>query len=216
MIFGPFDFYAQRKKLSRQHDFNEFKKTFEEKVSEIPEDSLKEPRLSMLGPTLEASKYYFEEKPLRDMFASLAAASVDKRKERYLHPSFPEIIKQMSPLDADNLKLFTSQLPVAEYYQKKKGSDFVTTVISNVFLMNKNENDIELQSQSISSLARLGLLNVEYEKTILADKFYEVFHTTSYFVNLTIKLNQEGFLTGVTRGRAFLSPLGKSFMAVCL
>lgn len=216
LIFGPFDFYAQRKKLSRQHDFNEFKKTFEEKVSEIPEDSLKEPRLSMLGPTLEASKYYFEEKPLRDMFASLAAASVDKRKERYLHPSFPEIIKQMSPLDADNLKLFTSQLPVAEYYQKKKGSDFVTTVISNVFLMNKNENDIELQSQSISSLARLGLLNVEYEKTILADKFYEVFHTTSYFVNLTIKLNQEGFLTGVTRGRAFLSPLGKSFMAVCL
>lgn len=216
LVFGPLDLYVQRKKLSRQHDFEEFKKEFESKVSEIPENSLKEPKLSILGPTLEASKYYFEEKSLRSMFASLAASSVDERKERYLHPSFPEIIKQMSPLDADNLRLFTSQLPIAEYYKLKKGSTTKTTLLSNVFLWNKDEQDVELQSQSISSLDRLGLLRTEYQQTILGGKFYSDFYTTTYFMNLTIQANKAGFLTGVTRGRAVLTPLGKSFKLACL
>ena len=132
-----------------------------------------------------------------------------------MHPSFPDIIKQMSPLDAENLKLFCSQLPVAEYYKTKKGSDIRQTIISNVFLSNKNVSDIELQSQSISSLSRLGLLEVEYEKTILADRFYWQFYSTRYFVDLGLRLNSEGYLPGVTRGRARLTPLGKAFTSVC-
>ena len=215
LVFGPFDSFVQKKKLIRQRDFQDFKRNFENQVSSIPEDSLKEPKLSILGPILEASKFYFEEKPLRDMFAALAAASVDERKERYMHPSFPEIIKQMSPLDAENLKLFCSQLPVAEYYKEKKGSNVRQTIISNVFISNKNVSDIELQSQSISSLSRLGLLDVEYEKTVLADRFYWKFYGTDYFISLTRRLNDEGFLSGITRGRARLTPLGKAFTSVC-
>lgn len=215
LVFGPLDLFTQKRKLIRQYSFQEFKKDFEKQVSNVPVESLKEPKISILGPILEASKFYFEEKPLRDMFATLAAASVDKRKERYMHPSFPEIIKQMSPLDADNLKLFCSQLPVAEYYKTKKDSDVRQTIISNVFLSNKNVSDIELQSQSISSLSRLGLLEVEYEKTVLADKFYWEFYSTRYFVDLGLRLNSEGYLPGVTRGRARLTPLGKTFTSVC-
>lgn len=215
LVFGSFDLFVQKKKFTRQQDFQDFKLNFENRISNIPADSLKEPKISILGPVLDASKFYFEEKPLRDMFAALAAASVDVRKERYMHPSFPDIIKQMSPLDAENLKLFCTQLPVAEYYKGKKGSNVRQTIISNVFISNKNVSDIELQSQSISSLSRLGLLDVEYEKTVLEDKFYWKFYGTAYFIALTHQLNDEGFLTGVTKGRARLTPLGKSFTSVC-
>lgn len=217
LVFGKFNLYAQKKKFNREKAFEDFKKSFEKRVIEIPPQELQEPKLSVLGPTLEASKFYFEEKPLREMFAALAAASLDKRKERDLHPSFPEIIKQMSPLDAQNLLSFASrQLPVVEYYKKKKGKDSRVTVLSNVFLANSSESDLELQSSSLSSLERLGLIHIEYERVLLADKYYAPFFTTDYFLQLAAKLGSTGYIAGVLPGRAVVTPFGKSFKAVCL
>lgn len=216
LVFGRFDFYVQRKQLARENAFKEFKESLEKRIIEIPPHAIKEPSISILGPTLEASKFYFEEKPLRDMFVSLAAATMDQRKERGAHPSFPEIIKQMSPLDAKNLSLFTHQFPVAEYYKKKKRSESRNTLLSNVFLGNKEVQDLELQSRSLSSLSRLGLIQIEYEKTLMAEQFYEQFYTTDFFLQLAAELNCVGYLAGVTPGRALATPLGKAFMSVCL
>lgn len=215
-VFGGFDLYVKKKQFVREKSFAEFKESFETKVIEIPADSMTEPKLSILGPTLEASKFYFEEKPLREMFASLAAASMDKRKEKNLHPSFPEIIKQMSPLDAENLRLFTTQFPVVEYYKTRKGSESRRTLLTNVFLGNKDESDLELQSQSLSSLSRLGLINIEYERMILKKNFYTDFFTTPYFLKMSMELEKSGYLVGVTFGRAKVTPFGNSFMSVCL
>ena len=217
LVFGGFDTYVAKKKLNRAKDLEDFKQSLENRVAEIPADALKEPRLSILGPTLEASKFYFEEGTLREMFAALAAAAFDKRKERDMHPSYPEIIKQLSPLDATNLARFSNQLPLVEYYTASKGKEFRTTVLTNVFLSNTAEPDLELQSQSISSLARLGLITVEYDQTVLVDKFYADFFATSYFLQLSESLDKDdGQYAGVRRGRACITPLGKSFRAVCL
>jgi len=216
IVFGNLHVYAEKKALSRKADLAAFKEAIEKRILKIPPSEIKEPALSILGPTLEASKFYFEEPSLRDMFAACAAASLDKRKERELHPSFPEIIKQMSPADARNLVLFKTQLPVAKYYRTKRDRKWSVTVLTNVFLANKDEPDLELQSRSISSLARLGLIEIEYEKSVLKDSFYDVFHTNPYFVQLTERLKVTGEIPGVMKGRAFATPLGKAFMSVCL
>ena len=217
LVFGGFDTYVAKKRLDRAKNLEDFKQSLENRVAEIPADALKEPRLSVLGPTLEASKYYFEEDTLREMFAALAAAAFDKRKERDMHPSYPEIIKQLSPLDAANLIIFTNQLPLAEYYIAYKSRIYTKTVLSNVFISNRLETDLELQSQSISSLTRLGLIAVEYEKIVLSDSFYAEFDATPYFYKLSESLQNDGDqYVGVRRGRAYLTPLGKSFKRVCL
>ena len=148
------------------------------------------------------------------MFAALASASMDVRKERDLHPSYPEIIKQMSPLDAQNLSLFKSKLPIAEYYLLNKEKETRKTILTNVFLENSEEQDLILQSQSLASLSRLGLLDIEYETILLAEKFYEKFYLTPYF--LSAGLSAPNVIAGVRPGRARLTPLGKSFTSVCL
>ena len=73
--------------------------------------------MSILGPALEASKFYIEEEDIREIFASLLAASFDSSKSSLLHHSFVEIIKQLSPLDARNLKFIAQKqrCPVAKY-----------------------------------------------------------------------------------------------------
>ena len=216
IAFGSIHLYAQRKSIERAQNLEAFKRSFEQKVIEIPPSAIKEPALSLLGPTLEASKYYFEEESIRELFATCAAASLDRRKERELHPSFPEIIKQLSPADAKNLPLFTMQRPVVEYYTKQRGSEARKTVLTNVFLANKAETDLDLQSRSISSLTRLGLIEVEYEKMLVAEKFYADFYTTPFFINLSMEAKARGITAGISPGRARPTALGKAFISVCL
>ena len=214
--FGGLNLYMEKKAFTRAKDFEAFKASFEQRVIEIPPESIKEPKISILGPTLEASKFYFEEDSLREMFAALAAATLDARKERDLHPSYPEIIKQMSPLDAVNLSLFSHQFPIVEYYKAPQNGRYKQTVLTNVFLGNKNETDLELQSQSISSLVRLGLVHVEYETTVLKEHFYQPFSFTPYFLHLKEELHVLDWEANMRLGRAILTPLGKSFKSVCL
>lgn len=216
LVFGGFGNYVEKKRIVRAKALLDFKNSLEGHVAAIPDERLCEPKLSIVGPALEASKYYFEEPELREMFAKLIAASMDTETTQSVHPSFAEIIKQMSPLDAQNFALFTHQFPVVEYYKTKRGSDSRVTLLSNVFLGNEKQTDLEMQSTSLSSLARLGLVQIEFEKTILAEKFYTEFFTTDYFLRLSAKLEATGYLAGVTFGRAKATPLGKSFMNVCL
>lgn len=215
IVFGSVHYIAERKNLSREKAFLRFKETLERNITEIPAGDIKEPKICILGPALEASKYYFEEETLRNMFAALIAATMDRRKEHILHPGFPEIIKQMSPLDAQNLSLFTTQLPVVEYYRQL--TDFSETMLTNIFIANKDmdtdEESLKLQSQSISSLARLGLISVEYEKRVLENKFYQPFTETRYYKRHVI---ESGKAPGIRQGRARVTPFGQSFIAVCL
>lgn len=215
-VFGKIDLYNAKKNLLRTEALEDFKMSLGQKVIDIPPEALREPKLSILGPTLEASKYYFEEEPLRDMFASLAAASMDRRKERDLHPSYPEIIKQMSPLDAKNLSLIHSQTPIAEYRVVRKSDEMYWVSMSNVFLENENESDLEQQSRSLASLARLGLIQLRFSTTTLSAERYEKFYVTDYFLRFALSLDSKKEIASVEPGVAEITPLGKAFISVCL
>lgn len=86
-------------------------------VTEIPDRYLQEPPISILGPAIEASKFYIDEEEIRKMFANLISSSLDQRKNPIIHHSFVEIIKQMSPNDAKLFILFRSNnaYPFVDY-----------------------------------------------------------------------------------------------------
>ena len=52
-----------------------------QEVATIPPENIQEPPLKILGPALEASKYYIEEEELRSMFAKILSSSFDNRKK---------------------------------------------------------------------------------------------------------------------------------------
>lgn len=105
---------AEKKRTKRELNMQLYKDSIAQKIVAIPEEDLKDPPLSIVGPALEASKYYIEEETLREMFARLIASSMDERHSDIAHPSFVEIIKQLSPDDAIFLKKFNSIVPVAD------------------------------------------------------------------------------------------------------
>jgi len=80
-----------------------------EKLKTTPLENIVSPNPVVAGPTLEALKYSGHEKILSEMYANLLANAVDVNTLDKAHPSFVEIIKQLSPMEA-KLLLFLSEL----------------------------------------------------------------------------------------------------------
>ncbi|HEL2402987.1 TPA: DUF4393 domain-containing protein [Streptococcus suis] len=218
-VFGPLDnFLAQKIDERVANNKAQYADSITGKVSNIPKEYLQEPQLSIIGPGLEASKFYIDEMELREMFAKLLASSFDSRQNDRVHHSFIEIIKQISPLDADNLKIIFKaphSLPITNYSISKM--DGKQELFKNyVFLSNPQYLHIDKQASSVINLKRLGLIDITFEKWLTDDSHYAVHKDNNLireFNNELTPLQQE---ISVEKGILFLTPLGIDFCNICL
>lgn len=226
-VFGPIDSFLIRKNEKRRIDNEKYIQSFTEMVEKIPLEQIQEPRISILGPALEASKFYIEEEEIREMFASLLAASFDSSKNPQLHHSFVEIIKQMSPLDAQNLiKIATiSRCPVVKY--SIKSEDGFTRPLKNlVFIPTEVINkpidnsifDFDRHATSITNLERLGLIKVDFTSWLTDDNRYSLLENNpladAYREYFYAQNNNESL--DIQKGIVDISPLGMDFYDICL
>lgn len=222
LCFGGFHEFVEKKRLTHAKNIEDFKKQLINDISDIPPENLTEPKTSVVGPALEASKYYYEEKEIRDLFERLIVRSIDNRSRSILHPSFTEIIKQLSPLDAQNLRLFKNNfvsLPICEYRVQEPNNNNYKTLLTNVFLENPDCQDLALQSVSLSSLNRLELIQIDYLTYMSDSTFYERFDKTPYYIEMSNTLQYTISKTAkivIHKGKVGLTPLGSSFLEVCL
>lgn len=163
LTFGKFHNFANKKQAKWDQDLLNYKNEIAKNVSIIPVEHRQEPQLSVVGPALEASKYYIEESEIREMFAKLIASSIDDRNNSYTHQAFVEIIKQLSPDDAKLLKYINSQeqnsLALAEYKAVLE-KDLSRLDLSSPLIYD-SPLDIEQTMFSLNNLSRLGLVDLE-------------------------------------------------------
>lgn len=216
LVFGGIHTFVEKKRFKREKDLIDFKNSLEKEILQIPEEQIKEPSLSVIGPALEASKYYYEEYELRDMFAKLVAASMDKRKENCIHPCFVEIIKQLSPNDAKILSLFNSQqaLPVGKIRKiAKDGGIYAGKTRANIFVHPDFQN-VESNQLSLTSLERASLIQLDYREWLIDDSLYV---PISEYGNIEYNNKRAGWeMYTLVKGIAKTTPLGDAFIHVCL
>lgn len=169
---------------AQEQKVNLFKSDIIEKAAEIPDEYLQEPPISILGPAIEASKFYIDEEIIRKMFANLISSSLDQRKNETIHHSFVEIIKQMSPNDANVLTLFSTQnaLPYVDY--KVTHGIFKNKSINHELFFMEIDTNYEKHSISLTNLNRLGLIEIRREVHLTDDKEYEKFSNNDFYLNL--------------------------------
>lgn len=232
MATSKIHFSAEKMRLQQTHDLEEFKKSLGEKLNAKPAECLVEPRMQVVGPAIENVKYCMDEPQISEMFQNLLANAADERYQSKVHPSFPAMIAQMSPLDAENFSLFQfrTQYPIVEFRYIMFDETF-KTVQSNVFAANPKMlmyNDSLLQSASLSSLARQGLVGISYDSYIPDKDAYTIFDEFELIKEMRKRIDQppEGgyhhpedddkiVRVFIQKGRIRLTPLGKSFLHVC-
>ena len=212
-IGNRLDAWNQKSIFKNQQDVEKYKNECIEKISKIPEDKIQDPKLSIIGPALEASKFYIEEEEIRNMFANLIAASMNSDFNNSIHHSFIEIIKQLSPHDAI---LFNS---FPEKFKLRSIDKSSTTIqsspndnhIRSYYQFTKGDfNDPIKNSISFYNLKRLGLIDF-YEDTALIE-------SNGYSISIEDNNSSEiiPISSGLTiRTFCYITELGKAFKKVC-
>ena len=204
----------------KQEVDNLFLKDIATEVSNIPIDQIQEPKLSVLGPALEASKYYIDDEELRSLFAKLIAASMDNSKNEVLQPAFVEIIKQMSPIDAKNLinlyDIKDKQNPIVSIILESKDSKNYKEVFDHFYIENIGNISHVRVASSLLNLKRLGLIEINYG-VFLSDKnrylSYENHPIINQFKN---EYNDDLHSIKLKKGLIKITNFGMDFCKICI
>jgi len=102
--------------VSLEYFNTQFPKDLAEKTAQVPEESLITPAASVAIPSMEGLRYSLDEPDLKEMYLNLLAKASDARNKDKAHPSFAEVIKQLSVEEATVLQkiLEHHSVPVAQ------------------------------------------------------------------------------------------------------
>lgn len=200
------DLNTEKIQIEHLRNVGEFRNELINEVNAIAPENVQTPKTSLVGPALEASKYYMDEGEIRQMFARLIATSMDKTRSHKTHHAYVEIIKMLSPLDAKNLYYLHTlkDETICNRVIMIDGKGGYKILDRHVWLGNPENPNRESQQVSLENLARLGLVNITYDSRASDENAYqhhkahadylslekEVFDTVEQAKQDLIKLNQ--------------------------
>jgi hypothetical protein len=121
-----------------------------EKLAGVDPDNIISPKPIILGPAIEGLKFLEDEPDLRDMFAQLIAASLNKETIAQVHPGFVESLRNLSALDAKILKYIYDETSFT--WAERGQIPFMSTVFFEGI-------DPAACLKSLYNLQRLGIAN---------------------------------------------------------
>ena len=212
--------WGEKQKIKQQKSIEDFKQNMELKISNISSENLKEPTMNIVGPAIESAKFYYEEEYYKEMFANLIAAACDKSKINIIHPSYVEIIKQLSPRDAKLLSMFkyNSTYPMVTMKIKRENG-IITPCPQCLFDLKDRNQDFKLEERSLltsslDNLTRLGLI-IKNNSIIELDYDYEKFRNDIIYSAFSqIKSSSQDKIE-FTKYRLELSNFGVDFVNIC-
>ena len=188
--------------------------------SDIPKNRVQEPKMSVLGPALEASKYYIDDKELRSLFAKLVAASMDNSKNDILQPAFVEIVKQMTPIDAEILinlyEIQDKQKPIVSIILENKVTKNYKSVVDHFYIENiSNISHVRIAS-SLINLVRLGLVEINYSVFLSDEEKYLSYKNHPIINELKNKYSDDSNSIELKKGIIKITEFGMDFCKICI
>ena len=176
--------------------------------------------MSVLGPALEASKYYIDDEELRLLFAKLVAASMDNSKNDTLQPAFVEIVKQMTPIDAENLtslyNIKDKQNPIVSIILENKDTREYKEVFSHFYIENISNISHKRIASSLINLERLGLIEINYGVFLSDKNIYLPYENHSIVNQFKNEYNDDSHSIELKKGLIKITNFGMDFCKICI
>ncbi len=202
----------------------DFKSEISSELQKIPDEYRQEPRKSIIANALDSSINSLEENPIREMYAKLIASACDSRKSSDLHPSFIEIVKQLSPTDALLLEQLRKmdKTPSAQYFTSTLDGGEIN--LSDTFVLPLID-DYRQTVNGIDNLERLRLINIPTSRYLVDQTSYSIFETDiikadilrqNNTLDLKIALDQQKSLNNPARNIGLLDDIDirKGYIAI--
>lgn len=214
--------------LNKEYAISETKKLLEYKLKNVDPKKIVTPEAYVAVPAIQAISYSMNSEELRSLYANLLAKAMNIDTKDYVHPSFVEIIKQMSPTDSLVLEEISQSkiLPLVDLDVKEYEPNNLNTIQKIEKVVQRysypNVTYISFTSYesiliSLDNLLRLRLIE---ERFSLNQHIPQSIQDSSSYItykkelqNLMIDSNWEysESLHSVT-----LSFLGKNFCNICI
>jgi len=218
-VMGWIGFWGQKQKIKREQYLAEYKIKISNKIGAIPQENLMEPPISIAGPIVEASKYYYEETHYQEMFSQLLASACDKRCSREIHPAFVEILKQLSPLDAKLLNMFKyhDTYPLCDI-QGIDSNEKITPFNQSLFDFKDKKNEFSYDdyiylTASLDNLTRLGIV-IKNIAILELNYDYNGFKENFMYKNYLTIINNQKNTARMLKARIELTDLGRKLCKV--
>lgn len=224
LAFGGLSQKANLRRAKYACELEKYRKELEERLNAIPANKLIEPSTQVVMNALMDSQSCVEEATLRSMYAKLIASASHADRAERVHPSFPGIIKQMSPTDAELLELFKSEAvrPIVSIRLDFKERGGISTY-DNIFIPDTGKYSAEIQARALTCLSMLGLLDTYYTRSLVRKGAYSLFEQLpeykEYEAGTYIETTEGDRIqiekVRLAKGIVSLTALGKAFMEVC-
>jgi hypothetical protein len=149
------------------------------KMVDVPESDIVAPQISVAAPAVQGLSYSLEEPDLKEMYLNLLAGASDKRRVAGAHPSFAEIIKQLSPEEARLLQVCLKHETVAivQIRLEEEGQGGYSVILDNVVGLFNPTTGQPLHEPRlavwIDNWERLGLVRVRYDQWLVDPRAYD-------------------------------------------
>lgn len=194
----------------------------QEKVEKIPEEKQCEPEPYVAVPAIQQIAYCFDSEVLRDMYANLLAASMNIDKKWRVHPSFVDIIKQITPDEAKLLKILPRNskeyIAVMNLKVDMGNGNGARMIARNI--VNEEYYDIcdapDNMSSYLENLCRLKIIEIPEDLHISDDKFYSVIENALRIQQLKTVALEDGEKYTYEKKLLYVTDFGVEFAQCCI
>ena len=201
----------------REYKLAETEKLLAKKLEHVAEDKIVTPEAYVAVPAIQAISYSMNSKELRNLYANLLAKAMNSDTKDMVHPSFVEIIKQMSPIDSLVFKTIMERSGnplISLIYENEQKNNLSL----NMNIININITSIESINVSIDNLIKQSLITIPDGRYYIQDNLYDQLLSSNQYKIAQQKYSSppNGFKLTYKKGLIEKTNLGKVFYKTCV
>lgn len=204
--------------LNKEYAIDETKKLLAQKLENVDPEKIVEPEPYVAVPAIQAISYSMNSEELRNLYANLLAKAMNSDTKDLVHPSFVEIIKQMSPIDSIVFKIIMEREPnplIDLIY--KNDQNATVNIQTNIINFDPKVASLDFVSISIDNLVKQSLIFIPEDSHYLKEDVYENLIYSEYYTNQQQNNPpQDGFVFSHKKKMIQKTNLGDLFYKICV
>lgn len=209
--------------LNKEYNVDETKKLLEKKLENVEPEKIVTPEAYVAVPAIQAISYSMNSEELRNLYANLLAKSMNSDTKDLVHPSFVEIIKQMSPIDSLVFKTIMQREtnPLIDLTYEKKERDFPIPFETQTIETNISDIDVapvKTVCISIDNLVKQNLITIPSDLSYTDKNIYDKILKSEYYISQRENHpdTSDGFKFSYQKKMIKKTNLGTSFYEICV